>query len=198
MTPNDIINEHLALARNIAGRYADPHIPNDFDELLSAAYYGLVKVANTGITDVPYIAKCISFEVKTSIRNNHILSRRDREVSQCLAELDGDVPAAALVLGISEKSVQKRAAVVRDNIPLTQENEGYEDNAHQMAEMLEVCLSLIPLELHRAFLLYYRDGYSIQEISDILTESRSWVSKKISTAMETLEANKTYLEDLIL
>lgn len=67
MTPQELILSHINTARKLAAKYGARRNDSDRDEILSAAYFGLVRAAKKPNPKNAYIAKCIRGEVRRTI-----------------------------------------------------------------------------------------------------------------------------------
>lgn len=197
MTPEDIINRHLKLAKEIASKYADKNRANDYDELLSAAHLGLVKASKTGIGDVEYVATRIRGEVLDAMRESDILSRLDRAILKAMEHFE-DIEVVAQYLGRTQAFIQQRLNNIKTSVNMSQVcvDATYEDS--RFDETLEECLSVLPERLHEVFLAFYRDGRSRKEMARLLHIPRPTVTDYMREISSVLHSFKDVLRETLL
>jgi len=201
MTPDDIINQYMWLAKSIARQYADKCSPNDMDEMLSAAYLGLVKAAAKPDATRRYVVSRIEGQIQDARRKNDVFSRRDRDIMRYYYRFDRNVDAVAEKLGLDVEFVEKSIAFLHSTFELLQEREEEKthevEREHSFSETLEVCLSILPATLHKTFLLTYRDQLNLDDIAETLHISLEQAFEQLTAANAILRNNRQLLSSLI-
>lgn len=194
MTPEQIVEANTDLAKQLATCYAEPYAPNDYDEMLSAAYLALVQVAQTDSPSDSYIGTRMIGEILDTKRRNDPLGRIGRLIFEADQLYNGDVDAIANQLDIPPEEVVYRLGFIHPRTPMPTE---YEDD-RGLEEAIEVCLQYIPQDLHDFFLLYYRDQLSIAQVAETMGYSYKWTWRKIQDALELLRLHSEELSNILL
>ena len=201
MTPDEIVNHYLELAKSIARQYAEKCSPNDMDEMLSAAYLGLVKASVKPDATKRYVVSRIEGQIQDARRKNDALSRRDRDIMRYYYRFDRNADAVAEKLDLDVEFVERRAAFLHSTFRLLgerKEEKTHEvEREHSFSETLEVCLSILPATLHKTFLLTYRDQLSLDDIAETLNISLEQAFEQLAAANAILRNNRQLLSSLL-
>jgi len=198
VTPEDIVHKYLGLARRMAKQFADPRLPNDYDELLSAAYTGLVKAAQAGLDRPAYIESRVKGEIKDAMRASDILSRRDRAILKAMKHSDGDIESVANCTGLSPEKVAKRVAHIQSAAHISRQRSEATYSENSFDETLDECLSILPAHLHVVFLAFYRDGRSRKEMAKLLKLPRPTVTDHLREISAVFDLAQDVLRDTLL
>lgn len=196
MTPKEVVLKHICIANKIAGVFAVSD-PAERDEIVSAAYYGLVKAATKKNPKDRYVAACICGEIKHALRSLRNNSWRNRQFLGEYLNQQGTMEERATAMGLPGEYVFRRLATMASTVPLHDEHNIASRQESQLGEMLEVCLQFLPVRLHWTFLLRFRDQYTQQEISDRTGISLRAVEYQHSDAIRTLQLHKQELADIL-
>jgi DNA-directed RNA polymerase specialized sigma24 family protein len=194
MTHEDVILKHLSMANKIAVVYAQGN-PSQRDEILSAAYYGLVRASCQPQPKNSYVAACIKSEIRDTLNRLHPNSHSDRTFLADYASQFGNMEERAAAMGLAPEVVFRRLNAITVVVPLHDDIASCQES--QLGEMLEVCLKLLPARLQPTFLLKFRDQYTWPEISAQLGIGHSAVWMHLHTSLEILRRNRRKLAELL-
>jgi RNA polymerase sigma factor (sigma-70 family) len=197
VTPNEIIEANLETARKIAARFTEQCSPNDHDEILSAAYFGLVKAAQVQSPNKAYINLRIAGEIKDAIRQNDTLYRVDRAIMQAVEACEGNIYLAAESLGYTPEYVHKRLTFIRDTTIMQPPDSTLAPTPCNVDEILEVCRNVLPENLHVYFTLYYKNQMSYTQIAEHLGDPIVKVYRRVAKARRMLQMNREELAEIL-
>lgn len=196
MTYKDVILKHLPMANKIASCYAH-HNHSERDEILSAAYYGLVRASYKPEAKNSYVAACIKSAIRDALNRAHFASLRDRKFLAEYLSHFGNMEERAVAMGLAPGVVFQRLNAITVVVPLQPGDNIASCQESQLGEMLEVCLKLLPHRIQATFLLRFRDQYTWREISDQLGIANTTVWMHLRTAIEILRSNRRKLAELL-
>jgi len=194
MTPKEVVLNHLAMANKMAARYAE-RLPVDRNDVLSAAYYGLVKAARRENPKNSYVASCIRGEIMNTMRDFSSISARDQDFLTRYKAQEGSMADKAKAMNLPVTYVFRRLAKMQFVVPLTEDIPARKES--QLNDILEVCLSYLPKKFHRVFLLRYRDGLKLGEIATVTGFTMKTVYSMTRRAIKLLRDNKSELSELL-
>jgi RNA polymerase sigma factor (sigma-70 family) len=192
----EVVLRNLPMANKLVSKYAVQQ-PARHDEILSAAYDGLVKAARKRNPANSYVAWCVRGEIKNILHSGGSLTRSERAFLARYLDCEGNMADRADALGLSHEDVFHRLATITHVLPLYDHCNIACKPDGNLDELLEVCLSFLPARLHWAFLLKYRDQLSYPEISQRIGISLRSVSNHLRQALRILRLNKQRLADIL-
>jgi len=161
--------DHLKLAKFVAGRWYRHHVGMDFDELFSVACIGLVKAARAysvarGASWTTYAVRVLDNEIKMELRKN----QRHWDFGYGLVYL--------------ENPLNSEDDLTAYSLFESQGEDSYEWLCRhaEAAEVLQV-IHQLPERCRQVMLLQYRDGLTQHQTSRRLGISQSYVSRLATT-----------------
>jgi len=189
--------KHIAMANKLAAKYA-AYRPCERDEILSAAYFGLVKAAARKHNPAnSYIAHCITGEIKNAFHSTGSLTRSERRFLADYLDHAGNMSDRADAMGIPHDVVFKRLARMTFVVPLFRNCTVAAPEPGDLDELLEVCLKYLPERLHWVFLCKYRDQLTQEEIRLRTGFGHDTVFRILAQAKTILRANKEAIAQLV-
>lgn len=197
MLNTDVILNNIALANKLASQYASQQ-PRSRDDIVSAAYWGLVKAAKRERANRTYVTRLVRGEIQNALHAGGSLTRSERQFLAEYLDHAGNMADRADAMGLSHERVFHRLAGMTFVYPLF----GY---ANQLAtepegnleELIEVCLTYLPDQLHWTFLFQYRDQLSRREIGRRTGLGQRTIRRLQRRAINILRANKQEIADLV-
>lgn len=202
MLNTEVVLKNIAMANKLASQYASQK-PACYDDILSAAYWGLIKAAqlsrrNRRQANNSYVARTIKGEIEHSFHAGGSLTRSERLFLARYLDQTGNMADRADALGLSQEYVFRRLANMTFVFPLYNYSiQLAEEPAGDLEELLEVCLSYLPSRLHWTFLCRYRDQMNYSEIASRLGLHRHAVRKRLRRAIAILRENKQEISELV-
>lgn len=196
MIDTDVILNNLSMANKLAHRYAAQQ-PRDRDEILSAAYYGLVKAARKARPKNTYVAQVVRGAIQNALHAQGSLTRGERDFLARYLDQHGNMADRADALGLPHEYVFSRLARMAFVFPLYRDCVVAAPPTGELEEILEVCLQYLPQRLHWTFLFKYRDQLTLAEIASRTGLAKSTVHQQLRRALRILRQNKDQIADVI-
>jgi RNA polymerase sigma factor (sigma-70 family) len=190
------ILKHVPLANVLAAMYAKDH-PAERDEILSAAYYGLVLASRKPATNTAYIACCIRTRIRDALERAHSTLHEDRVFLADYLSQQGNMEERAAAMGLPPDFVFHRLANMTIVLPLQQDQDIHSKSESQLEEVLEVCLTYLPERIRRSFLLRFRDQYTWREIAKLVGITRGGAINHTRTAIGILREHRQQLAEVL-
>jgi RNA polymerase sigma factor (sigma-70 family) len=196
MIATDTVLKHLAMTNKLAHRYAAKN-PAERDEIVSAAYCGLLRAAEKPNPANSYVARWVRGAINRALPATS-LTHRDRQFLARYSACQGNMADRADALGLSHEHVFLRLANMTTIVPLYDDCPVECRPEGNLNELLEVCLAYLPRKLHWAFVFKYRDQLTQNEIALRTGMSPTTICQHLQRALKILRLNKDRLADILL